>query len=158
MDQPVVFCGGTRFFRDDLNIYQNEQGVFPALDDDVMHWFEAKKAGKAVLVFQFFNAWWRSFWGRISSKVVIPEVIYERDQDTLYESTSEQNKAWYFWRRRKKQKIRAVLPKSPVYIIKHKIVSLLRLVIRYHNPKHFFSGLIIQLWGLLLDKWSLFSC
>jgi len=50
-DRPAGYGGATRFVRDDLDVFRNEDGIYTTPDDAVLHRIEADRAGKAVVFF-----------------------------------------------------------------------------------------------------------
>ena len=48
-DRPAGFGGATRFVRDEMDVFQREDGLFTTPEEDILHRIEADKAGKAVL-------------------------------------------------------------------------------------------------------------
>lgn len=82
-DRPTGFGGATRFVKDDIPLYQNEDGIFTTLDSDVVHRVEADKAGKAVLFFHdLMHDGEPLKEGSAPKWLFRTDVMYERDPET----------------------------------------------------------------------------
>jgi len=90
-DRPSGYGGATRFVRDDLDVHQNDDGIYTTPNDAVLHRIEADKAGKAVVFFHDLMHDGEPLKDGSPPKWLFrTEVMYERDPDTAPKLSREQ--------------------------------------------------------------------
>lgn len=110
-DRPVGFGGATRFVRDDLDVHQNEDGIFTTPDDAILHRVEADKAGKAVVFFHDLMHDGEPLKERSPPKWLFrTEIMYARDPETAPKLTSKQLEAREFLKKAEMAEVAGDIP------------------------------------------------
>lgn len=93
-DRPIGFGGATRFVKDDIDVYENAEGIFTTPDCDVLYRVEADKAGKASVFFHdLMHDGEPLKKGSPDKWLFRTEIMYRRDKDSAPVMSSEETEA-----------------------------------------------------------------
>ena len=96
-DRPSGSGGATRFVKDDIDLYLNEEGIYSTSECDVLHRVEAEKAGTASVFFHdLMHDGEPLKEGSPPKWLFRTEVMYQRDPDSVPQMTKDERDARNF--------------------------------------------------------------